>query len=740
MMTHLAFRSRTLSITLGAFGAFGAFAFTSALAPALGAQATRHTPTHGVQTSGPITGFTAAEAARERAFEAKAAAMISPTHADALSRELSLQPHMAGTPGQARTRDIVARELASYGITPEVRTYSIYMPQPTSVHLYRVAPDATELPLEEGPVLEDTTSWSYPQILAFNGYGAAGDATGDVVYVNYGLIEDYKTLDSLGVSVKGKIVLARYGHSYRGIKAREAEKHGAAALIIYSDPADDGYDRGDVYPEGPMRPPQGLPRGSVYNDNGDPTTPDYPSVPGAKRVPLSETSLPRIPVIPTSYRNAAALLRDVRGSVPLPSGWQGGMPFRYHVGPGPVRARVVVTTDAATHPYKDIWDVLGTVRGTEYPDQLVIIGGHRDAWGPGADDNISGTVSILESARMVGALLKQGWHPKRTIVFASWDAEEWGLMGSTEYVEQDTAQLSKNGAAYFNFDMVVGGPNFGASGAPSLRPFLRDVTKSVRSPADSGRVGTSVYDAWRRTEHLAADSTEPDIGDPGGGSDFAGFYNHLGIPIMDWGFSGAEGIYHSAYDSYHWVAKFGDPGFHLQATMGVLGATALMRAADADILPYDYVAYAQAMRTLSETAGKNIAEKKWHVSLAPLDSAIGVMESAARAFNTARDASLARGGARTASADSWKQANATLLRVERVFVRPQGLPVSKRAWFRNVIYAADNDNGYANIGLPSINEAVQSDDEALTTREVSDLAARFRTAAGLLSEAARSLR
>jgi N-acetylated-alpha-linked acidic dipeptidase len=717
--------SRSLPLALAA----GIFVM-AAPAPSR-AQATR-----GVQASGPITGFTAADAQRERDQEAKVKTLIAPARADALSRELSKEPHMAGTPAQARTRDIVARELASYGITPEIRTYSIYMPHATSVHLYRVSPNAAELPLEEGGVPEDTTSWSHPQILAFNGYGAAGDATGDVVYVNYGLVEDYRTLDSLGVSVKGKIVLARYGHSYRGIKAREAEKHGAAALIIYSDPADDGYDRGDVYPEGPMRPPQGLQRGSVYNDNGDPTTPDYPSLPGAKRIPLSQTSVPRIPVIPTSYRNAEALLRDVRGGVALPRGWQGGMPFRYHVGPGPVRARVVVTTDAETHPYKDIWDVLGTVRGTEYPDQLVFIGGHRDAWGPGADDNVSGTVSMLEAARMVGTLLKQGWRPKRTIVFASWDAEEWGLMGSTEYVEQDSAQLSRNGAAYFNFDMVVGGPNFGASGAPSLRPFLRDITKSVRSPVDTGKIAASVYDAWRRSERVAADTAEPDIGDPGGGSDFAGFYNHLGIPIMDWGFSGPDGIYHSAYDSYHWVAKFGDPGFHLQATMGVLGALAVMRAADADVLPYDYAAYARAMRVLSETTAKNIAEKRWRISLAPLDSAIGAMETAARGFNAARDASLARGR----DADSWKQANATLLRVERVFVRPEGLPVSKREWFRNVIYAADNDNGYANIGLPSINEAVQSGDQALTTREISDLAARFRTAAALLNEAARSLR
>jgi N-acetylated-alpha-linked acidic dipeptidase len=697
-------------------------------------------------TQSSITGFTTADAARQHALESKVAGLASPANADSLSRELSMQPHMAGTPAQARTRDIFARELKKYGITPEIRTYSIYMPHPTSVHLYRVAPNATELSLPEGKVAEDSTSFSYPQVLTFNGYGAAGDATGDVVYVNYGLVEDYRTLDSLGVSVKGKIAVARYGRSYRGIKAREAEKHGAVALIIYSDPADDGFTRGDVYPEGRMRNARGVQRGSVYNGNGDPTTPDYASVPGARRVPLDQTELPRIPVIPISYGNAAELLRDVRGggSLPagaLPDGWQGGLPFRYHIGPGPVRARVVVTTDATTHPYKDIWDVLGTIRGSEYPDELVMIGGHRDAWGPGTADNISGTVSVLEAARTISDLVKQGYRPKRTIVFASWDAEEWGLMGSTEFVEQDSARLFRNAAAYINFDEVATGPDLAASGSPSLRPLFRDVTRVIASPDGKG----SVYDAWRRTDRITSDTAQPVIGDPGGGSDFAGFYNHLGIPIADWGFGGPDGIYHSAFDSYHWMSKFGDPGFRYHAAMGELGAVAIMRLADADVIPYDYVEYARAMRGLAATATKNIAEQKWsNVSTRALDSAITVMETAARNFNAARDAALSGNSSaasrKQANTQANTQANALLMQVERAFVRAGGLPVSKREWFRNVIYAADNDNGYSNIGLPSVNEAVQAGDEALSVREIADLAQRFLAASALLDSAARSLR
>ncbi|HEY8311229.1 MAG TPA: M20/M25/M40 family metallo-hydrolase, partial [Gemmatimonadaceae bacterium] len=468
------------------------------------------------------------------------------------------------------------------------------------------------------------------------------------------------------------------------------------------------------------------------NGNGDPTTPDYPSLPGAKRIPLDQTGLPRIPVIPVSYKNAAELLGDVRGGE-LPKGWQGGLPFRYHVGPGPVRARVVVTTDAATTPYKNIWDVLGTIRGSEYPDQLVIIGGHRDAWGPGTADNISGTVSVLEAARTIGDLMKQGYRPKRTIIFASWDAEEWGLMGSTEFVEQDSARLSKDGAAYINFDEVATGPALGASGTPSLRPFFRDVTKVVASPTGKG----SVYDVWRKTDRITSDTVQPAIGDPGGGSDFAGFYNHLGIPIADWGFGGPMGVYHSAFDSYHWMSKFGDPGYKYHATMGVLGAVALMRLADADILPYDYVEYARAMHGLTATVAKNISAKHWdNVSLTALNESITTMETAAQGFNTARDAALARGVSTATS----KQTNVLLMQVERAFVRPEGLPVTRREWFHNVIYAADNDNGYSNIGLPSVNEAILSGDEALSVREIADLSARFLKAASILDSAARSLR
>jgi N-acetylated-alpha-linked acidic dipeptidase len=674
-------------------------------------------------------GYSSQSGAAERAAEADVIARPSPTVASAHSKFLSLQPHMAGTPAQARTRDYVVSQMKSWGLETEVRSYRIWMPHPVSARVWRISPNPTELNLQEGPIPEDTTSVSFPQIMAFNGYGAAGDVRGEVVYVNYGLIEDYAQLDSMGVSVKGKIAIARYGRSFRGIKAREAEKHGAVGLIIYSDPADDGFARGDVYPVGPMRPAQGIQRGSVMNPNGDPSTPGYPSTSNAKRIPLSQMEVPRIPVLPISYGNATELLRGLAGkSIPQP--WQGGLPFRYHVGPGPVQARMAVTTDALTNPYKEIWDTFGIVRGSEFPDEIVMIGGHRDAWGPGAADNVSGTVSVLEAARAISEQVKAGKRPKRTIVFATWDAEEWGLIGSTEYVEEDSLRLSKSAVAYLNQDDVAQGLNFSAGGSPSLRGLLRDVAKEVPDPSHQG----SVYDVWRKRANLAADSLEPQMGDPGGGSDFAGFYNHLGIPIVDWGFGGPQGVYHSAYDSYHWMSKFGDPTFDVHVTVARIGSAMLLRIANAEILPYDYVEFARTMRRFGSQVDQAIADKKWNVSTAGLSAAITRMENAAVAFNAARDRALTV----QLAPGTAKQVNASLLETERQLTRSKGLVT--RPWFRNLIYASDENNGYATMVLPSVNEAIRAGDQLVVGQELTDLAQRFDAATRTLQVATELLR
>jgi N-acetylated-alpha-linked acidic dipeptidase len=684
--------------------------------------------TLGAQT--PSTpGYSPAAARAERDLEASATARPDSASARRHSHELSKESHIAGTPAQERTRDYVINSMKSWGLQTEVRAYDVWMPHTTEIKLWRVAPDTLSLDLAEGAMPGDSTSGPAFEKIIANGYSGTGDVSAPVVYVNYGLIEDYEQLDSMGVSVKGKIAIARYGHSYRGIKAREAEKRGAVALIIYSDPADDGYVRGDVYPEGPMRAETGVQRGSVMNDNGDPSTPGYPSHPGVKRIPLSEMQVPHIPVMPASYRNAAALLRGVRGAK-IPQTWQGGLPFRYHVGPGPVAARVVVRSDTATNAIKHIFDTFGAVRGSEFPNEIVIIGGHRDAWGPGTADNVSGVVSILEAARAVAAEVKKGWRPKRTLLFATWDAEEWGLLGSTEYVEDDSLRLARGAVAYFNQDGAASGPNFGAGGSPSLRPALRDVAREVPDPSGTG----SIYSVWRKTESVA-DSAEPEMENPGGGSDFAGFYNHLGIPIEDWGYHGPGGSYHSQFDSYHWMATFGDPTYAYHAASGRVATAMMLRLANAEILPYDYVEFARDMRIHLGTTQKNAAAKHWSLDSSALAASIDGLEHAATTFASVRDSVLAKGSPSKATS---ARTNASLMLVERALTRPQGLKT--RPWFRNLIYAADVDNGYSNMVFPSINEATRADDQSLAQTEMNDLAARFTSASDALNKATAALR
>jgi N-acetylated-alpha-linked acidic dipeptidase len=676
-----------------------------------------------------LVGYSPAAATRERQAESEAIRRPDPQRAAADSRELTKEDHVAGTLAQAQTRDYVIAQMKAWGLETEVRSYDIWMPHATDVRVWRVAPDTVRLDLTEPPVPNDPES-SLPQYPTVNGYSGRGDVTGEVVYVNYGLIEDYAQLDSLGVSVRGKIAIARYGRSFRGIKAREAERHGAIALIIYSDPQDDGFVRGDVYPDGPMRPPRGVQRGSVLNTDGDPSTPSYPSIKGAPRLTESQMDIPHIPVVPMGYGNATELLRGLRGTA-IPQSWQGGLPFRYHVGPGPVRARVVVHDDRETEPIKPIYDTFGIIRGSEYPDELVIIGGHRDAWGPGAADNVSGTVSVLEAARAVAEQVKAGMRPKRTIVFATWDAEEWGLMGSVEYVEDDSLRLTKNAIAYFNQDVAAQGPHFGAGGSPSLRATLRDVARSVPDPDGHG----SVYEEWRRAAGVK-DSTEPPMGDPGGGSDFAPFYNHLGIPILEWGFGGPGGVYHSQYDDYAWMSKFGDPGFVYHATAARLAAAAVLRLANADVLPYDYVEFARTMNRYLPAIDSAFARRHWNVQepTGSLRAAIDRLEQTAASFAAARDAALATG---VASRPALEETNRALLRVERALTRPEGLRT--RPWFRNLIYVADEDNGYANMVLPSINEAIRRGDAGLASREIADLASRFDAATSALSDAQRAI-
>jgi len=676
----------------------------------------------------PMPGYSPGAADTQRRLEQEAIQGPQATRARTHSAALSQEPHIAGTPAQKRTADYVIAQMKAMGLQTEMRSYDVYLPHATGVKITRMGRDTVSLDVQEPGIPGDPVTMM-PQYLPVNGYGAAGVGEGELVFVNFGLIEDYATLDSTGVSVKGKVVLARYGRSFRGIKSREAEKRGAVALLIYTDPLDDGFVQGDVYPEGPMRPLAGLQRGSVFNGTGDPLTPGYASTPGAPRLKPEDTAVPKVPVVPISALNAQQLLAQVRGT-DIPRSWQGGMPIRYHVGPGPVRVRVEVTTDEATAGTKTIYNTLGYLRGSTYPNEYVYIGAHRDSWGAGAADNISGTVSVLEAAQSLADLAKRGERPKRTIVFATWDAEEWGLVGSTEYVEDDSLRLKAGAVAYLNQDVSAQGMQFGGGGSPSMRAVLRDVTKLVQDPRGRG----TVYDTWRVGTGTRADSLEPPMGDPGGGSDFAGFYNHFGIPIADWGFGGPSGIYHSAYDTFAWMERFGDPGFQYHAAAARIGAATLLRLANAQVLPYDYAEFARTMTRYVAPVERGLTQKGWSpAAVAPLSAAITRLERVATTFAAARDAALAAGVAPAAQA----AANQSLLRVERSLARPTGL--KSRPWYRSLIYASDVDNGYSTMSFPGVNESIRYGTEAETVAEINDLATRFGAAADAVAAAQAAL-
>ncbi len=719
IMCHAPGRSRARAVLLGALAGL-----VSVVVPASAQDAS-------------LTGFSPDAAAHQQKLEHRVLQAIRPATLDSFSFALTREPHVAGSEAQRRNAEWVTGLTRSWNLESEIKAYTVFLPWPTEVELEMTSPERRRFELKEA-VLEDDPASALPQYPWVNGYSGVGEVEGDVVYVNYGLHEDYELLDSLGVSVEGKIVIVRYGRSYRGIKPRLAEERGAIGILMYTDPIDDGWFRGDVYPDGAWRHPTAIQRGSVMNGSGDPTTPGWASIEGARRVEPGSAEgfdLPGIPVIPISAAVAEPILRSLGGAELPDQSWQGALPFRYHVGPGGTRVRMKVADDRETNGYKPIWNTVAWVRGSERPDEWVIVGGHRDAWNAGASDNVSGTASVLAAARAVAELARAGMPPRRTIAFATWDAEEWGLIGSVEWVEELAGELDAKAVAYLNQDGVAGGPHFGASAAPSLKQLIRDVARVVPDPA-----GGTVYDRWHA---LAApdDTAKVPLGNLGGGSDFAPFYNHLGIPSAGWGFGGNGTQYHGAHDTYIWMATHADPGFRYHAATAQLTAVAALRLANAEVLPYDYAEFAAEMRrAVSRLA---ILAGELHLGdtrLAGLDAAFARMGEAAADFAAARDAALASRLATVAAKDatSFDVANRHLMQVERALARPEGLV--GRPWFRNLIFASDDRNGYATIALPSIAEAIRKGDAALVRREVEDLAPRVDSATAYIRAATAALR
>ncbi len=685
-----------------------------------------------------ISGFR--NRAAEEEVEKRFLAVPDPQLAEEHLRTLTQAPHIAGSPEDRATAEYVAKKFREAGLETEIVEYKVWMNYPTEISVDMTAPAGIEM---HGPHREHVDGDPYQDdprvVMPYNGMSPSGDAEAEVIYANYGSPDDFDRLKHLNVDVRGKIVIVRYGENFRGVKAFVAQEHGAAGVIIYSDPKDDGYIRGDAYPKGPWRPASGVQRGSIgymFQFPGDPTTPgiaSVPSLPESKREsPAESKQLPTIPVTPISYADASPILEHLGGPA-SPREWQGALPFTYHVGPGPAKVRMHLKQD---YQLRTIWDVIGKIKGTDSPDEWVVAGNHRDAWVYGAVDPNSGTAAMLESVHGLGDLLKSGWKPRRTIVIGSWDAEEEGLIGSTEWGEDHARELG-SAAAYFNMDVAVSGPKFGASGVPSLKQFVREVANAVPSPQ-----GGTVYDAWKkmsqpnqpsfRAQETSSSTYRPPtaqtgdvpVGDLGSGSDYTVFLQHLGVPATDIGSTGDYGVYHSAFDDFAWFKKFGDPDFRYEQQMARVFGLEMIRMADADVLPYNYEDYGKEILVYLDGA-KTKARDRFGDKAPDFAAAV----EAARHLQAAGGKIMQK--QRKFPADAARM-NAKLREAERALLIPEGLP--NRPWFHHAIYAPGQYTGYAAVVIPGVNEAIDRGDLQGTQQQIAALAAALNRATLVLEQ------
>jgi len=675
-----------------------------------------------------IDGFTPEGSAAERKLEDQFRGVPQPATAREELRRLTAEAHIAGSPEDYATAVYVRDQMRSFGLQSDLKEYQVLLPYPRTPSIVElVAPRRERLQVREDVIPEDPTSSSKKIVPLYNGYGASGDLTAPLVYVNYGLPNDYEALQKAGVEVKGKIAIARYGNSFRGVKAKVAEEHGAIGLIIYSDPQDDGYMRGDVYPKGPWRPDSSAQRGSVqflFIYPGDPLTPGAPSIPGTPRIKQEDAlNLPHIPVQPISYGDARRLLQPLRGPL-RPNGFQGGLPFPYHVG-GTNDVRVHLKTDIE-FVTRTIWDVITRIDGVAQKDRWVVLGNHRDAWVFGAVDPNSGTTAMIELGRGLGQLLKSGWKPRRSIVLGSWDAEEEGLIGSTEWAEENAAELKEKAVAYLNLDVAVSGSNFGASSVPSMWKLIRAAAQDVRHP----KTGKSVYEVWRdRAKDTLPESelyeangeVKPlpaaSIGALGSGSDYTPFLQHLGVPSADMGFGGDYGVYHSAFDSFYWMSHFGDPTFQYHVAAAQIWGTVAMRLTDAGGLPLDYTDYAAELREFV-TETRRLARRKQlgdSFDTKSLQRAVDDFADEAARIDKRRRDNL-NDDARL------RHINDALIQAERALIDDRGL--RGRTWFKHQIYAPGFYTGYAALPLPDLRQAIEDGRAA----DASEAAARITEA------------
>jgi N-acetylated-alpha-linked acidic dipeptidase len=676
------------------------------------------------QQTSPILGFSPAHATAEHQLESAFQPIPSPEKAREWLRTFTAEPHPAASERNNQLADFVAEEWRKQGWEDvALRRYDVLHSRPRSVSLEMTEPVRFTASLREDAydVDPDTKNPAVPG--AYFGYSASGDVTAEVVYAHSGNPEDYDLLKKNGISVRDKIVLVRYSnpYSYRGFKALTAEREGAAALLIYSDPAEEGSARGKVFPDGPWGPESHIQRGAITYDYivpGDPTTPGWASVPGAKHIaPEEARSLPKIPALPLSWRDAKPLLENMNGPE-APKNWQGALPITYRF-TGGVKAHVKVDMDTSMQPYTV---VEARIRGSELPGEWVLLGNHRDAWVYGAVDPSSGTASMMELTRALGELKQRGIRPRRTIVVCSWDGEEYALTGSTEWGEQFADDLKKKLVAYLNVDESVAGAattagaeglSFSPAAVASLAPMLVEASKDVRAPS-----GKSLYEAWRATSMRDLKASSPPFDSAlvetriGSGSDHTVFLNHLGRPVINLGFTGDYGVYHSMYDDYYWMSHIGDPSFEYHVALTRIWGVVALRLANADILPFDYGFNAAALEQfLRELEQKNRGELR-HLSLKRLHARISEFEKAGSLLRDATARDLLSG---SASPEKIQRLNQQLLQVESNWLDPAGIP--GRPWFQHLLYSSRYT--YAHLEFPGLTEAVEKQDWKLARQQAS---------------------
>jgi len=685
----------------------------------------------GAQPRDDIRGFTTAGTIAQRAVEARFLALPSSDSIRAWHREFTRAPHVATSPRTREIADHIAASWRAQGLDDVViRRYDVLSSNPRTVAVEMVAPVRYTPTLREAPIPDDPDS-AQPGISgAWTSFSASGDVTAPVVYANSGNPADYAELRRHGIDPRGKIVIVRYSnpYSYRGFKALTAEREGAAAMIVYSDPAEDGYARGAVYPNGPWGPATHLQRGGIAYDYivpGDPLTPGWASVEGARRIPVADAvSVPKIMALPMSHQDIQPILERL-GGPPAPEAWRGKLPITHRLGG---EARLHVTIDMQTDIQPN-YVVEGRIRGSERPDEWVVLGNHHDAWVFGGVDPASGTASLMELTKALGAMATLGVRPKRTLVFGAWDGEEVTLTGSTEWGEQFRDELRQKAVAYLNVDSSASGPNLELSAVGTLAPMIVELTRDLTDPS-----GRSLYEAWRAAGKSDGSITSAARKDGelvvtriGSGSDHTVFINHVGVPVVEMSFNGPYGVYHSAYDSHHWVSTIGDPGFRYARLMSQLWGTLALRLANAELLPFDVPSYATAIEGFAGALG-DIPQATTRLDTAPLLAAVRRLSAGGARLTTAMSGALARGSLPRATADA---VNRELIAFERTWLHEAGIP--GRPWFQHLLYAPRYT--YAAMSLPGVTEAAEANDWPRAAEQLALVVARAEANAARIDRA-----